>query len=544
MLTATAVRTVLLVGKENVGKSSLVRALAGRGAAVGNYPGTTVGVERYPTPEAVYLDAPGILRSSDAETTRATVAALADADAVLLVAQATHLDDDLADLLPLARGRTGAVAVTFWDKLTAADAAVLGRLAEEVGVPFVPLDARRPDPVAVRLLKTGLAGAAEFRGDRAATKAGWRVEPRRGVFERPRLGPAAALLLLLLPAVLAVYAANAFAGLVDPVVSDGLGPTADRLRALPQPAADLLAGRYGLVTMGPLLFVWAVPTVLLYAVILGAYKASGLIDRMTVALQPLVRPFGLTGRDLVRVVMGFGCNVPAVIGTRACSGCSRGTAVAAIAFGAACSYQFPATLAVFAAAGRPWLVVPFLLYLGLTTLVYLRLTAPRAARSRFNLVVLDGRTFLVWPRASAVWAEARGTVGSFFFQAMPIFVAITAVASLLDWLGALDAAAGAVAPAMAAFGLPPGAALPVVLSSVRKDGILLFAADDRATALSSIQVLTAVYLAGVLLPCLVTALTIAREMSPRFAARLLVRQAAAAVAFTALLAWGGRLLLG
>jgi len=54
--------------------------------------------------------------------------------------------------------------------------------------------------------------------------------------------------------------------------------------------------------------------------------------------------------------------------------------------------------------------------------------------------------------------------------------------------------------------------------------------------------LTAVYLAGVLLPCLVTALTIAREKSPRFALGLMAKQAAAAVAFTLLLAWGTTLL--
>jgi len=544
MLTATAVRTVLLIGKENVGKSSLVRALTGRSAAIGNYPGTTVGVDRYPTPYAVFLDAPGILRKSDAETTRAALAALEVVDTVLVVAQATHLDDDLADLLPLVHGRAGVVVVTFWDKLTAANIAVLEALSEEVGVPFIPLDARRSDVDALRRVKAGLELPTEFRGDSVTTKAGWRVEPRRGIFERPWLGPLGAILLLLLPAVLAVYAANLFGGLVDPLVSGWLGPVADWLRTLATPASELLAGRYGLVTMGPLLFVWAVPTVLLYAVILGAYKASGVIDRMNVALQPLVRPFGLAGRDLVRVVMGFGCNVPAVIGTRACSGCSRGTTVAAIAFGAACSYQFPATLAVFAAAGAPWLVVPYLLYLGITTLVYLRLTAPREARSRLNLVVLEGRTFLVWPRLSAVWAEARATIGSFFFQAMPIFIAITVVASLLDWAGALDAMAGVLAPVMAMFQLPPDAALPTVLASIRKDGILLFAAEGRAEALSPVQVLTAVYLAGVLLPCLVTALTISREMSARFAACLLARQAVAAVAFSLLLAWGGRLLLG
>ena len=41
--------------------------------------------------------------------------------------------------------------------------------------------------------------------------------------------------------------------------------------------------------------------------------------------------------------------------------------------------------------------------------------------------------------------------------------------------------------------------------------------------LKPLQILTGVYLAGVLLPCLVTALTIARKQSVRFAVGLMAR---------------------
>ncbi len=99
----------------------------------------------------------------------------------------------------------------------------------------------------------------------------------------------------------------------------------DWLKAVCSPLlAGLLVSDYGLVTMGPKLFVWAVPTILLYAILLALYKQSGLADRINTALHPIVRPIGLNGRDILRVVMGFGCNVPAVINTRTCSRCTRG----------------------------------------------------------------------------------------------------------------------------------------------------------------------------------------------------------------------------
>ncbi|MGD1921813.1 MAG: ferrous iron transporter B, partial [Pleurocapsa sp.] len=92
------------------------------------------------------------------------------------------------------------------------------------------------------------------------------------------------------------------------------------------------------------------------------------------------------------------------------------------------------------------------------------------------------------------------------------------------------------------FNLPPEASLPIVLASIRKDGLLLFAEPETLAMLTPLQVLTGVYLAGVLLPCFVTLLTIMREQSPRFALLLLGRQAIAGVIFSLLLAWGGLLI--
>jgi len=62
---------------------------------------------------------------------------------------------------------------------------------------------------------------------------------------------------------------------------------------------------------------------------------------------------------------------------------------------------------------------------------------------------------------------------------------------------------------------------------------------NTVSLLSPVQILTGVYLAGVLFPCLVTALTISREQSPKFTLELMVRQAIAAIVFALILAWGG-----
>ena len=393
------------------------------------------------------------------------------------------------------------------------------------------------NPVSAERRDSGIAAPGAVRHKRTPVMAEWRIEPRRGLLDHKVAGPATAVVLLVVPALLAVLGANRIAAWLEPLAEAGATPLAERIAGWPGPVGAALAGDYGLLTMGPLLFAWAVPTVLVYAVVISVYKTSGLADRIGTTLHPLLRPVGLRGRDVTRILMGFGCNVPAVISTRACSACTRPTTVGAIAFGSACSYQLGATLAVFAAAGRSGLVVPYLALLVAATLIYTRLTSDPAARSPLNALLIERRAFLTRPSFAAVVADAREMVWAFFRTALPTFFAIAMVASLLDWSGALDAAGRLLAPAMAVFALPVDAALPTVLAAVRKDGILLLAEDGAVASLSATQLLVATFLAGTMLPCLVTAITIGRELGLWFTGRLVVQQAAFAVAVAAAVGW-------
>ncbi|CCQ64884.1 Similar to ferrous iron transporter protein B [Crocosphaera watsonii WH 0402] len=197
---------------------------------------------------------------------------------------------------------------------------------------------------------------------------------------------------------------------------------------------------------------------------------------------------------------------------------------------------------MFSAANLTYLVVPYLLYLTATTLIYTRIISSSTAKSTQNALVIEGRAFLEFPRWSVIWREAKSTIQQFLFNAIPIFVIITIIASLLNWLGVIATLANIINPLMGWFNLPPEASLPIVLASIRKDGLLLFAEPETLAMLTPLQVLTGVYLAGVLLPCLVTLLTIMQEKSSRFALLLLGKQAIAAIIFSLFLAWGGLLI--
>src|SRR5688500_15015113 len=104
-LAATSHQRVAVIGKESVGKSQLVGSLTGSHPVTANLRGTTVACEVYRCGTRTFVDTPGILRDSDSLTTRLALGELAKGDTVLLVVSGTHLDEDLADLLPLVSGR-------------------------------------------------------------------------------------------------------------------------------------------------------------------------------------------------------------------------------------------------------------------------------------------------------------------------------------------------------------------------------------------------------------------------------------------------------
>ena len=535
---------VVVIGKENTGKSQLIASLTGKSAYSDNFRGSTKACETYQSEAYTFIDTPGILYRSDTVTTRQALRQLQENDTVLLVVKATDVDQDLADLLPLVADKRGIVVITFWDKLfsTTHNQKVVREWSKTSNLSIVTVDARYLTAQQQNFIVEALRQPHTFPIEWIPQRAGWHIQPQPTLLEHRNLGWLVAIALLLIPAIIAVWGANSFATIVDPVMQGVIASIIEPLSQLPIWLREILIGQYGLVTMGPLLFIWAMPTVVLYALFLGAYKASGLVERITITLDPLLRKFVLSGRDLVRVIMGFCCNVPAVINTRSCSSCSRGTCISAIAFGSACSYQFGATLGVFSAANLTYLVVPYLLYLTATTLIYTRIISSSTAKSTQNALVIEGRAFLEFPRWSVIWREAKSTIQQFLFNAIPIFVIITIIASLLNWLGVIATLANIINPLMGWFNLPPEASLPIVLASIRKDGLLLFAEPETLAMLTPLQVLTGVYLAGVLLPCLVTLLTIMQEKSSRFALLMLGKQAIAAIIISLFHAWGGLLI--
>ncbi len=540
--------SVVLIGFESAGKTALFRGLTGEAAGdETNFRGSTVMCRkgRLMGSNLDVVDTPGIRARSDSETTRMALEAARDSDTILLVARGTDIESEVTGLLGEAtpEGHRTALAVTFADKAPAEVERLAAHYGRELAVPFVAIDAREITDHTRESLLRAIKGATRPATCEPAAppRAASLPKPQITLFENTRLGPWAALLTISMMFGVPVWAAYKLAAWLQPHFDTFLiEPSKTALAPhLPSLAAAIVTGPYGLLTLGWYSFLWAFPVVLFIGIGMALAEETGLSDRMTRALDPWLRHAGLSGRDLLPVLTGFGCNVVAVFKTRSCSQCSRPRCTAMIAFGSACSYQIGAALSLFGTSGHENLFLPYLSVLFLAGAVHARLAFPRREASVMESISVHA--FLGPPSARAIGWRVKAVVKQFLSQAMPMFLTICAVSAILAHFGVMDALSRAASPLLRAFRLPPEAAPGVIFSILRKDGLLTLNQDEGAflRTLSSLQVFTLVWLGSTLSACSVTLYAVWRELGWKVTAGLAGKQLLASAISTLVIAWAG-----
>jgi len=535
-----------MAGLESAGKSALFRGLSGQITGdETNFRGSTVFCRTCHLEECDcdLVDTPGIRTQSDSQTTRMALKQIGKADVVLLVVRGTHLRSEMESLLREVEvvGRRSVLAITFEDKAPKELAAAAENLRKQGNMPVVLVNAKELHGDRRTLLLQALRDATPTRvnafsweDEESLSK---NMDPPLTWLEHRAIGPLLSLGALASLFALPVYLAFVLANFLQPWI-DGwiLEPLKEVLAQLPPLLFGILAGNYGIFTLGMYSFLWAFPVVVLIGLSVAVAEESGLKDRISASLDPWLRHLGLSGRDLIPILTGFGCNVVAIFQSRSCSSCSRKNCVSLIAFGSACSYQIGASLALFNTSGHPWLFAPYLLILFIVGALHTRLW--RGPSSPEAMSPLTERAFLQKPSWRAVNWRTQSVIKQFLKQAMPIFLLICFVSALLQYTGWLDIAALHAKPLLSLFGLPGEAGPGLLFSILRKDGLLVLNQDQGVflQSLSAGQVLVLVYLASTLTACLVTLWTVRQELGGSHAVKLASRQALTSLVTTWLLA--------
>jgi ferrous iron transport protein B len=535
--------TVVLVGLESAGKSTIFSRLTGwRSGEESAVQGTTVTVrrERVEGANILLVDTPGIRSRSDSETTRLALTETDRADRIVLVVRATHARSELEALMaqvPLA-GRPWAIVFTFQDRASPDLHRFMAHCRRRFRVPIVSVNARRMETHTRKAVIRAMMSENRLETDTkpdGLPEMG-EVEPPATALDHPQAGRWVALGVLFACFAFPVYLAFLLSSFMEPWLDAWLLDPARALGAgMPSWLQTVLVGDYGLLTLGPYSFLWAFPVVVLIGASVAITEETGWKDRITNALDPWLRRIGLNGRDLVPVLTGFGCNVVAVFQSRTCAACTRSACVSLIAFGSACSYQIGATLSLFSSAGYPWLFFPYIVVLVIVGAIHLRVWHP--ARAEAHALLPGRRTFLQPPTWRGFRWRLTGMIKQFLLQAMPIFLLICVVASLIDGFGGLNRLASVMGPLLSLYGLPESAAVGLLFSVLRKDGMLVLneQGGTLVQSLDPVSLFVLIYLASTLTACLVTLWTVRKEMGWRFALGLMGKQGVTSLVSAAVL---------
>jgi len=544
------VKTIVLMGNPNVGKSGVFSRLTGTRVIISNYPGTTVdvsrGVTRLLDREVEVIDAPGTYSLSPTCPVEEVAAGiLDDADIVINVVDSTNLERNLYLTLEiLERGIPVAVALNLWDEAghqgIAIDVEALERL---LGVPVVPtvglagqgirelverLDEAQPSET-IRPMSEEERWATVGRITGDVQTIAHRHHTFRDRLAEASIKPASGLIIALGVMAVTFLAVVAIGeGLIEYILEplfDLYTPFAMQLSEFLGPGIlhDILIGHLidgeidyeqamGLLTTGLYVpFAMILPYIVAFYLMLSILEDTGYLPRLATLVDTFFHRLGMHGHGIISVFLGLGCNVPGALATRVLeTKKQRFIAATLMSISVPCMAQIAMVFGVLGPFGARYIVMVFATLLAVYIVVGLILSRviPGECPEIF-LEIPPYRVPNLRVTASKTWMRVRGFIG----EAIPyLFLGILLV-NLLYTVGFLGWMATAFAPLMEVWlGLPAEATAALLVGFLRKDlavGMLV------PLGMTPVQLVIAVTMLSIYFPCVATFVILLKELGTR-----------------------------
>ena len=336
-----------LVGAPNSGKSTLFNALTGAKVQTGNWPGTSVEISRglwNAQPEVFdIIDLPGAYSldpmSPDEEFTRDMLVEAPPCerpDVVVVLVDATAPARGLNLAFQIAEHPYRVViGVTKEDIAKQQGISIdTSALSHEVGIPVVSVNGRRRENLDALEYEVARAMHTEPRtirpnadldqrfvdldaAEKVAVSRTDTGEPLSHRVDRLVLHPVVGPILFLAVMWAVFFITTTVAGpLQDGLEAFITGPVSAAARSI-LPDNWLLTGLLvdGLIGGVGMVLTFA-PLLALMFLCLAVLEDSGYMARAAVVTDRVMRAIGLPGKDFIPIVVGYGCNVPAISATR------------------------------------------------------------------------------------------------------------------------------------------------------------------------------------------------------------------------------------
>lgn len=540
-------KTILLIGDPNVGKSVLFSRLTGVDVIASNYPGTTVdylkGRMNLHGETVEIIDAPGTYSLKTTNKAEEVAVSLLDqSDIIVNVVDATSLERCLLLTIELLEKRKPViVALNMWDEAqhlgVHIDVRELENILQVPVVPTVAITAEGVKELVGRLDEAQISERPSLDGiDQVWAEVGHIVRKVQAVAHRhhsfwDRLADAtvksgtgwlsAAGLMFALFWLVRFVGESIIQYGVEPVfnlyhrpidgISTWLGPGI---------LHDLLIGTLidgqvdyvqsmGILTTGLFVpFGMVLPYIIAFYLALALLEDTGYLPRLATVTDNMFHKLGLHGHGIVPVLLGLGCNVPGVLAARTLeTRKQRFIAATLVSVTVPCMAQSAMIFGVLGHHGAHYIL---LVYGTLaTTFILLGLTLNKTAHGECPELFLDIPPYR-WPSLLAVVKKTWMRTRWFVTEAVPFLFLGIMVVSVLNAFGVINYLAHPLTPFMQGwFGLP-GAAVPALLAGfLRKDlavGMLV------PLALTPEQLVVAVTVLTLYFPCMATFAVLLKEL--------------------------------
>lgn len=566
---------ILLMGAPNVGKSVFFSGFTNIHVVSSNYTGTTVSYMKgnFPLNGINYtlLDVPGTY--SLAATSPAEEVAVnfmnSNPEAILFVLNAADLEGSIKLLLEVMEYPIPIIAALNLSDVAARKGMEINvkLLEQELGITIIPTIAVKGEGFAEIKAKLGeLLAAKETCADapcdtcegcskqytvldhwerareivarvvKNTDSAPSKLDRLGDALLRPWPGIPLAILIMLLSLGIVVGAGKALrAVLLLPLVNQGIVPLFEALFSripMPEVLHNVLIGQYGIFRIS---FEWilalVMPYVILFQLVFSFLEDSGILPRLAVLFDNIMRKLGVQGGSLINIMLAYGCAVPAIIGTRtATTRKERLIVTSIICFSIPCISQTGALISLLADFSYWMLLAVFLT--GAFVFVMAAIVTSKLLKGDVDPLVIEIPNLLI-PERKAYLKKFLVRVKQFLIEAEgPMLIAVF-IAAILAETGLLTGISTALKPLVSGWlGLPQEASMSLILGVIRRE---MSVAPLLAMDLSGLQMYVGAVVSLLYLPCLSVFGILAKEFNAKVAITITLATTVFALFFGGLL---------
>jgi len=258
-----------------------------------------------------------------------------------------------------------------------------------------------------------------------------------------------------------------------------------------------------------------IPYVLPFYLLLAVLEDSGYLTRISVMLDRGMHKLGLHGKAIIPLILGYGCNVPAIYSCRIMESQKQKFLAAFLVTLVPCTARTVVILGLVAAFVNIWWALALYAF-DILLIIVLGRIAFKAVPGESTGLIMEMPEYHI-PSATVVLKQTWTRTKSLLWIVLPAYIIGSAAIQALYAAGILDPVNELLTPVTVLWlGLPAVTGILLIFGIVRKELTILtlaviFGTTDFAAILTPVQLIVLALVSMLYVPCLAAILVLASE---------------------------------